>query len=231
MSQPSRRLLLSLLATSALAASFAPAAHALKPVRPAKPILPVNQATRDPALAKVIAETLAAAKAKDWKRLSPHVSEKIQLDFGGGAGRAEMGRRLAKRAAHWDELVWVLEHGGSFAKDGAFMAPYTFSADTGKLDPFEAGILVAKAKVHAEPREDAAVLAELDRTAVKVVDWKYSDKAPSPFYRRTDWVQVELAGKRKGWLQAKYVRSAVDFRAAFQKQRGVWKMTAFIAGD
>src|SRR5688572_20899285 len=105
MLQPSRRLLLSLLATSALAASFAPA-YALKPVRPAKPILPVNQATRDPALAKVIAEMLAAAKAKDWKRLSPHISETIQIDFGGGAGRAEMGRRLAERAVLWDELVW-----------------------------------------------------------------------------------------------------------------------------
>jgi hypothetical protein len=231
MSQPSRRLVLSLLAGTALAGAFAGSAFALTPVRPAKPIPMVNQATRDPALVKVIAEMLAAAKAKDWKRLSPHISERIQLDFGGGAGRAEMGRRLAKRAAHWEELVWVLEHGGSFAKDGAFMAPYTFSADTGKLDPFEAGILVAKAKVHAEPREDSAVLAELDRTAVKVVDWKTSDKTPSPFYRRTDWVQVELAGKREGWLQAKYVRSAVDFRAAIQKVRGVWMMNAFIAGD
>jgi hypothetical protein len=223
----SRRFVLTLLAGTALAAP----AVALTPARPAKPIQIVNQATRDPALVKVIAEMLAAAKAKDWKRLAPHVSERIQLDFGGGAGRAEMGRRLAKRAAHWDELVWVLEHGGSFAKDGAFMAPYTFSADIGKLDPFEAGVLVAKAKVHAEPREDAAVLAELDRTAVKVVDWKTSENTPSPFYRRTDWVQVELAGKRKGWLQAKYVRSAVDFRAAIEKVRGIWKMNAFLAGD
>lgn len=230
MLQPSRRLLLSLLATSALAVAFAPAAHALKPVRPAKPILPVNQATRDPALVKVIAEALAAAKAKDWKRLSPHISEKIQLDFGGGAGRAEMGKRLAKRAAHWDELVWVLEHGGKFEKDGSFMAPYTFSADIGKLDPFDAGVLVAKVKAHAEPRENSAVVAELDRVAVKVTDWKNKDSTPSPFYRRTDWVQVELSGK-KAWIQAKYVRSAVDFRAAFEKRRGVWLMTAFLAGD
>lgn len=223
----SRRFVLMLLAGTALAG---PAA-ALTPARPAKPIPMVNQATRDPALTKVIAEMLAAAKAKDWKRLSPHVAENIQLDFGGGAGRAEFGRRLAKNPFAWDELVWVLEHGGHFQKDGAFMAPYTFSADTGKLDPFEAGILIAKAKVHAEPRETAPVLAELDRTAVKVVDWKTSDKTPSPFYRRQDWVQVELAGKRKGWLKAKYVRSVVDFRAAIQKVRGVWKMNAFLAGD
>jgi hypothetical protein len=223
----SRRFVLTLLAGTALAG---PAA-ALTPVRPAKPILMVNQATRDPALVKVIAAMLAAAKARDWSKLSPHVAENIQLDFGGGKGRAEFGRRLAKSLSAWDELVWVLEHGGKFEKDGAFMAPYTFSVDTGKLDPFEAGVLVTKAKVHAEPRENAPVLAEFDRTAIKVVDWKTSENTPSPFYRRQDWVQVELAGKRKGWLQAKYVRSVVDFRAAIQKVRGVWKMNAFLAGD
>jgi hypothetical protein len=223
----SRRLVLTLLAGTALAA---PAA-ALTPARKAKPIPMVNQATRDPALAKVIGAMLAAAKARDWKKLAPHVIERIQLDFGGGTGRVEFGKRLAKSPAHWDELVWVLEHGGKFDKDGTFMAPYTFSADTGDLDPFEAGVLVAKAKVHAEARENSPVLAELDRTAVKVVDWKGTEQTPRPFYKRQDWVQVELAGNRKGWLQAKYVRSTVDFRAGIKKVRGVWKMTVFIAGD
>lgn len=223
----SRRLVLALLAGTALAT---PAA-ALTPARRTKPITMFNEATRDPSLVKAIAEMLAAARAKDWKRFAPHVDARIQLDFGGGAGRAEFGKRLARSPAHWDELVWVLEHGGKFEKDGTFMAPYTFSADTGKLDPFEAGVLVAKAKVHAEPRENAPVLAEFDRTAIKVIDWKGDEKTPRPFYKRQDWVQVELDGKRKGWLQAKYVRSAVDFRAGIKKVRGAWKMNVFIAGD
>lgn len=223
----SRRLVLTLLAGTALAA---PAA-ALTPARPTKPVPMVNQATRDQALMKVIAAMLAAAKAKDWKRLEPHVAANIQLDFGGGAGRAEFAKRLATRKGAWDELVWVLEHGGHFLKDGTFMAPYTFSAETGDLDVFEAGVLVTKVKAHAEPREDAAVVAELDRTVVQVTDWKTKDGTPSPFYRRTDWVEVQLAGKRKAWIQAKYVRSVVDFRAGIKKVRGVWKMDAFLAGD
>jgi hypothetical protein len=223
----SRRLVLTLLAGSALAA---PAA-ALTPARKTKPVPMVNQATRDPALAKIIAAMLAAAKAKDWKRLEPHVAPAIRLDFGGGSGRAEFARRLAGRRWVWDELVWVLEHGGRFQKDGTFMAPYTFSVETGDLDVFEAGVLVAKAKAHAEPRESARVVAELDRALVRVTDWKTNDGTPSPFHRRTDWVRVELAGKREAWIQAKYVRSVVDFRAGFRKVRGVWKMDAFLAGD
>ncbi len=223
----SRRSVLTLLAATALSA---PAA-ALTPAPRAKPIAMFDDAKRDPSLVKAVAEMLAAAKAKDWKRLALQVDARIQLDFGGGAGRAEFGKRLARRPVLWDELVWVLEHGGRFDQDGTFMAPYTFSADTGDLDPFEAGVMVAKATAHAEPRADSPVVAELDRAAVRVVSWKGTEQTPRPFYRRLDWVQIELDDKRKAWLPAKVVRSAVDYRAGIKKVRGAWKMTVFIAGD
>lgn len=223
---PSRRFVLTLLATSALAGAFA------GPAAADKPILPLNEAPRDPALVKTIAACIAAAKAKDWKALAPHVAENIELDYGGGHGRAEFGRRLAKGGGvFWDELVWVLEHGGKFEKDGTFFAPYTFSADTGTLDVFESGVLVEKVKAHAAPRANAPVVAEFDRSVVKVTDWKRTKATPSPFYRRKDWVQIELGEKRTAWIPAKSVRSTVDFRAGFTKVAGVWKMTAFIAGD
>jgi hypothetical protein len=181
---------------------------------------------------KVIGECIAAAKARNFKALAPHVADNIELDFGGGKGRAEFGRRLAKGGGvFWDELVWVLEHGGKFEKDGSFFAPYTFGADTGKLDVFESGVLVEKVKAHAQPRENAPVVAELDRSVVKVADWKRGKTTPSPFYRRKDWVQIEFADKKKAWIPAKSVRSTVDFRAGFDKVGGSWKMTAFIAGD
>lgn len=227
MPQFSRRLVLALLAGTALSA---PAA-ALTPARRAKPIAMFDEAKRDPSLVKAIAEMLAAAKTKDWKRLAPFVDPRIHLDFGGGVGRAEFGKRLAKGPSLWEELVWVLEHGGRFEKDGTFMAPYTFSAETGDLDPFEAGVMVAKATAHAEPRAESPVVAELDRVAVRVIDWKGTDQTPRPFYRRTDWVQIELADKRKAWLPANVVRSSVDYRAGLKKVRGAWKMTVFIAGD
>ena len=222
----SRRFVLSLVAGTVLAGPLAGTAMAAD-----KPVLPVDEARRDPALVKVIAACIAAAKAKNFKALAPHVADKIELDYGGGHGRGEMGRRLAKAPQFWDELLWVLEHGGKFEKSGSFYAPYTFSADTGKLDVFESGVLVEKVKAHAESRPDAPVVAEFDRSVVKVVDWKHSEKNPIPFYRRTDWVEIELADKRKAWIPAKSVRSTVDFRAGFTKMGGAWKMTQFIAGD
>ena len=225
MSQLSRRLALILLGSTALGPAFA--AHAA-----AKAALPVDQATRDPALVRVRAAMLQAVAAKDFKQLEPHVDPKIQLDFGGGSGVAEFGRRLARDPALWDELRWVLEHGGRFEKDRSFMAPYTFSVDIGKLDAFEAGVVVSeKVPARAQPRADAPLVATLGRETVRVTDWRNTEKTVRPFYNRSDWVKIELPGKKTAWIEAKHVRASVDFRAGFVKARGVWKMNVFIAGD
>lgn len=226
MSQLSRRLVLMLMGSAALLPALAARAAAL-------PALPVDQAPRDAALIRVRAAMLKAVAAKDWKQLRPHVDPRIQLDFGGGAGAALFARRLAARGSPlWDELRWVLEHGGSFQKDGSFAAPYVHNLEVGGLDVFESGAIVAdKVAARAEPRADAAIVATLGREIVKVTDWRRNDNTPQPFYRRTDWVKVELSGKRVAWIEAKHVRATVDYRAGFVKVRGAWKMNFFLAGD
>ncbi len=45
------------------------------------------------------------------------------------------------------------------------------------------------------------------------------------------WLKVEILGGKKGFVNAKYVRSPIDYRAIFDKNNGKWKMTAFVAGD
>lgn len=219
-----RRFLLALLASTAIV----PAAAAIKPV---PPVLPIDEATRDAALVRVRASTVQAVKAKDFKQLQPHLDPRIQLDFGGGSGAAEFGRRLARDPKLWDELAWVLENGGQF-KQGEFWAPYTFTANIGNLDAYEAGIVVSdNVPARAEPRADARILATLGRRAIRVVDWRHTDKTPKPFYNRRDWVKVELEEKQTAWIEARFVRAGVDYRAGFKKVRGAWKMNVFIAGD
>jgi len=226
MSQLSRRLALTLLGSAALLPALASRAAAL-------PALPVDQGPRDAALVRVRAAMLKAVAEKDFKQLQPHVYPRIQLDFGGGAGVALLGRRLAAAGSPlWDELRWVLEHGGSFQKDGSFAAPYTHNLEIGDLDAFEGAAIVSEnVAARAEPRADAPAVATLGREVVKVTDWRRTDKTPQPFYKRTDWVKVELPGKRVAWIEAKHVRGTADYRAGFAKARGVWKMNYFLAGD
>lgn len=221
----SRRLTLALLASTALPLSAAPAFAR-------NTAAPEDQADRDAALKRVRDAALAAAKARDFKRLSPYLDPAIQLDFGGGAGANLLRRRLAERPGLWEELVWVLGHGGRFDQQRKlFTAPYTFSTDTRGIDPFEAGILIGPAIVRAAARANATPLATLRDTVVRVIDWRHSETTPSPFYRRTDWIEIVLPDKRRGWVEAKHARSAVDYRAGFEKKRGQWRMTFFLAGD
>jgi hypothetical protein len=226
MSQLSRRLALTLLGSAALMPALAMRAQAA-------PALPVDQASRDPALVRVRAAILKAIAAKDFKQLRPHVAPRIQLDFGGGAGVAELGKRLAAPGSPlWEELRWVFEHGGRFEKDGSFSAPYSFSVDIGKIDTFEGAVIVSdNVAARAEPRADARLVATLGREIVKVVDWRRTEKTPQPFYNRRDWVKLDLPGKGTAWVEAKYVRATTDYRAGLTKMRGVWKMNYFLAGD
>lgn len=226
MSQLSRRLVLTLLGSAALLPAWGARAFAL-------PATPADEAPRDAALMRVRAAVLKAIEAKNFAQLQPHVSPRIQLDFGGGAGIPLMRKRFtAKGSPLWEELRWVLENGGRFQKDGSFAAPYLHTMETGGLDPYEAGGIVAdKVVARAAPRADAPEVATLGREVVKVTDWKGDDKSPSPFYKRTDWVKIELSGKREAWIEAKYVRSVADYRAGFEKKGGAWKMTFFLAGD
>jgi hypothetical protein len=215
------------LALLLLAAAAAPAA--------AQPAPPVDEAARDPALVKVRAAIIEAAKKRDLKALNPHLHPQIRLDFGGGAGRARFARNLQRNPALWDELLWCLENGGKFA-DKTFAAPYTFVVEHGDIDVFEAGVVVAEnVPARAEPKADAPVVATYSREVVAVKNWwpqSPPSEAPKPFFaKRTDWVEIETKDKKKAYMEGRLVRSVVDYRIVFERHAGAWKISAFVAGD
>jgi hypothetical protein len=197
----------------------------------AQPANPTDDATRDPALAKVRNEALAAAKAKDTKKLLAHTDPRVQLNFGGDTGHAKFTQLLRREPSLWDELVWALENGGKIEK-GIFSAPWTFSVNIGDRDPFSAAIAPGtEAPAHAQPNAGAPVLANIGRRVVTVTDWGKSPEQFGPFYKRTGWITIQLDDKRVAYVEAKHLRSSVDFRAGFEKKRGRWVMTFFLAGD
>jgi hypothetical protein len=196
---------------------------------------PVDEAARDPALVKARATVIAAVKRRDLKALNAHLHPQIKLDFGGGAGRARLARNLQRNPALWDELLWCLENGGKFSEK-TFAAPYTFVVDHGEIDPFEAGVVVAEnVPARAEPKADAAVVATYSHEVVTVKNWwpqSPPSEAPKPFFaQRKDWVEIETKDKKKAYMEGRFVRSVVDYRAVFERYAGAWKISAFVAGD
>jgi hypothetical protein len=83
------------------------------------------------------------------------------------------------------------------------------------------------------PDGEARVIDRLSYNIVKIDEAAAIKRKTGP--KEDDWVyewhKIETLGGKKGWVKAEYVRSAVDYRAGFEKKKGVWKMTFFVAGD
>ena len=155
---------------------------------------------------------------RDKDALLPLIADDIKTDFGGGGGRANF-----MKEPLWDELLAVVQQGGSF-REGTFWAPYVYSAWPEDVDSFE---YVVALRDDVIVRDGVTPIARLDHHIVRVAQgdpMRNGNRNPS---RR----KVVLPDKREGWVAADEVRSPIAHRAAFDKTNGVWKMTAFVAGD
>jgi hypothetical protein len=221
--------------TAIFGAALAALAPVLTTASPAlaarRPVPPADEAARDAALIKVREAILAAARTRNIDALLAHVTRDVQLDFGGTKGHAALKRKLQREPDLWQELAWVLEHGGRFS-DGMFWAPYTFHADLGDIDAFQAGIVVSsRAPAHAAPTGAAAVVATLSHEAVKVVRWDVADTDSGRHRKSRGWYEIRTADGKKAFVEARHIRSAVDYRVGFARRGGTWVIAAFVAGD
>jgi len=54
---------------------------------------------------------------------------------------------------------------------------------------------------------------------------------PNTREEKFTWYNVTTLGGKSGFAKADLVRSHIDYRAGFEKKRGLWKMTFLLAGD
>ncbi len=197
----------------------------------------VDEAKKDPSFFAFREKLIAAAKKKDSKYLLSIVATDIKNGFGGEDGINEFKSRWdfggPDNGDFWVEFLPVIMNGGSFTKDGKntiFFAPYVFQAFPEDLDVFKHRVVIGKnVNLRKDGSANAPVVAALSYNIVKVdeensIEGRGKDGV-------MDWYAVETLGGKKGFVKAEYVRSPVDFRAGFEKIKGEWKMTIFIAGD
>ena len=208
-------LLLALLLTAAPAADAAP--HRLPPV---------DQCASDRSFVAFRNALRAAIARRDRAFILATVADNIEVDFGGGAGRATFARtwRLDRPQSSrlWDELGRVLALGCARSQ-GEFYAPaMAVTGDDVFEDPFTQAVAIRpNAEVRAAADAASRVVATLAWDIVTVPEWA-QDAA---------WQRVELADGRTGYMRSTDLRSPIDYRAAFRRIGGRWRMTAFIAGD
>ncbi len=199
-------------------------------------VRPVDEAKKDASFLAFREKLIAAVKKRDTKYLLGIVDRDIKLSFGGDEGIEDF-KRIWKISSPnsklWDELLTALTNGGRFDKEGKntyFAAPYSFNGFPDDLDVFEYQLIFGNnVNLRVKPDLQAKVIDRLSYNVVKV-DYQNSvgDKKNDGEYL---WLKVETLGGKKGFVNAKFVRSPIDYRAIFEKKGGNWKMTAFIAGD
>jgi hypothetical protein len=82
--------------------------------------------------------------------------------------------------------------------------------------------------MRTKPSADAPVVRPLDHDILT-----FSGQGPKPQHEAgpNDWLEVKDAKGAHGFVMQQEVRSPIDYRAYFEKRRGKWLMTSFLAGD
>jgi len=198
-------------------------------------VLPVDEGKTDASFSAFREKTLQAARRRDVKYILSILDPNITSSFGGDEGISDFKKFWninSPKSEFWDEFITVLSNGGTFLKEAGakkFAAPYTFTGFPDDLDAFEYhAIFGSNVNLRSKPETNAPVAAGLSYNIVKV-DFENSvkDKKANEYL----WLKVETLGGKKGFVNAKYVRSPIDYRAVFEKRNGRWKLVTFVAGD
>jgi hypothetical protein len=128
----------------------------------------------------------------------------------------------------------VIKNGGSFFRENGkrtntFYAPYTFQGFPVDIDAFAYfAIFGSDVNLRKSPGVDSEIIARL---SYNIVEGAEDPGSASEDVTKTDWFKVKTLGGLTGYVKSEFVRSPIDYRAGFEKKRGRWVMTAFIAGD
>ncbi len=191
-----------------------------------------DEGPQDASFLKFRNELKQTIARKDASALFKVLASDIKIDFGGFGGGPEfhkMWKPYDKDSKVWAALSLVVEGGGNFDAPVQFSAPYVSSAFPSDLDAFEHLVVTADdAVMRAAPNANAPVVRKLDLDILTIVK---SASKPQHEAGPNDWSEVKDAKGVQGFVLDRDVRSPLDYRALFVKQKGRWVITSFLAGD
>jgi hypothetical protein len=165
----------------------------------------------------------AAVEARDADALVALAAEDVKLDFGGGAGRGELKKRLtAEDRKLWQELGELLTLGCSANKQGGLTIPWYFDQSIPAVDPFMGMIVTGEnVPVLSSPEDDAEPVTVLSWDVVEI-----STLQPEDAYQK-----VETTGGQQGFVATDKLRSLIDYRLLASSRNGNWRIVSLVAGD
>lgn len=194
-------------------------------------LAPVDEGGSDPSFGAFRLALRDIIRKRDLPGLLGVLSAEVRSSASGETGIKEfqaMWNTASPDSALWPTLERLLALGGTFAsQDGVyeFHAPYVFSRWPDDLDPREyVAITAPRVLVRVPGPRQGAVLAAVSYALVRRADGA-GDPKPGAQY------PVVLGDGRAGVVDGAFVRSPLDYRAAFRKTPGGWRLIHLLAGD
>lgn len=196
---------------------------------------------QDASFVKFRNDLKAIIARKDASALFTHLASDIKIDFGGFGGGPEFTetwKPYDKDSKVWAALSLVVEQGGNFDSPVRFSAPYVYSAFPSDVD-IENKVVVTNedAVLREKPNQSARIIRKLDRDILTLGSLVDGDLVTAGSYMAQHeahpqaWYSVKDAKGVTGFVPAKDVRSPIDYRASFERRKGRWFITMFLAGD
>jgi hypothetical protein len=212
----------------ALAICLQGASHARK-------LYHVDEAPSRPLFHAFRERLIEAIRARDSAYLLSVIDPKIRVGFGDEIGIAtfkQQGRPEDPKSPLWIELESLLTLGGTFDYGGVagFWAPCVYTRWPEDVDAFtHVAVIRRDVTVRARPASDAPILARLSYDIVQVGTGDPIVE-PHPEGPRT-WRAIVTPQGKKGYVQALFLRSPIDYRARFIGSGRQWRMDLLVAGD
>lgn len=230
---PTRQLMAVLLILGALSltGAFANAAE--------RKAMPVDEAAQVQGFEAYRNDLLAAIARRDVDAVVASAAPDIELSFGGDAGHDALRKFLtlseddladdykdqaaAMRESYWDAMEEMLRLGGKADGPEAFDAPYTWTVELSETDdPFTIYFVIDHdVPMRDRPNRHGAVIRTLAYDVVQAIDGGEG----------TGFLKVRLHSGEGGFVDKAQLRSAIDYRARFERGPAGWKMVFFLQGD
>lgn len=164
-----------------------------------------------------------AVRQRDARALSMLAADDIKLDFGGGAGVAELQQRLADpKQDLWSELEAILPLGCAGNEQGGVTIPWIADQDLGSRDPFSAMLVLGEGvPILSAPAADAEPVGTISWDLVEI-------EALEP---GAAFQQIVLPNEQAGFIASEKLRSPVDYRLTASSRNGKWSITSLVSGD
>lgn len=162
-----------------------------------------------------------AVEARDAEGVAALAAKDVKLDFGGGAGRAQLIEMLSDPESDmWGELE-TLGQLGCAPSDGGITLPWYFAQNI-PVDAYEGMIVTGDSVPFLKtPADDGEEIARLDWDAVEVI----GSFDPSKPYQKVAFDEEE------GFVATNKLRSIIDYRLIASSRNGLWRITSLVAGD